>query len=60
MFASPIEVTQHHPNLVGRDVLIFVSRTLTIILLAVTIEIGRREAAAQVAPPASAPSHAGR
>src|ERR1700691_6746958 len=43
MSGTPIEVTQHHLNLTGQNVLTFVSWTLTIILLAVTIEMGRRE-----------------
>ncbi len=43
MNATPIAVTQHHLNLTGQNVLTFVSWALTIILLAVTIEMGRRE-----------------
>jgi hypothetical protein len=43
MNATPIVVTQHHLNLTGQNVLTFVSWALTIILLAVTIEMGRRE-----------------
>jgi hypothetical protein len=43
MIATPIEVTQHHLNLTGQNVLTFVSWALTIILLAVTIEMGRRK-----------------
>ncbi len=40
MIATPIELTQHHRNLTGQNVLTFVSWALTIILLAVTIEMG--------------------
>ncbi len=43
MTATPIVVIQHHLNLTGQNVLTFVSWALTIILLAVTIEMGRRE-----------------
>jgi hypothetical protein len=43
MNATPIVVTQHHLNLTGQNVLTFVSWALTIILLAITIEMGRRE-----------------
>ena len=43
MTTTPIVVTQHHLNLTGQNVLTFVSWALTIILLAVTIEMGRRE-----------------
>ena len=39
MNATPIAVTQHHLNLTGQNVLTFVSWALTIILLAVTIEM---------------------
>ena len=40
---TPIVVIQHHLNLTGQNVLTIVSWALTIILLAVTIEMGRRE-----------------
>jgi len=40
---TPVVVTQHHLNLTGQNVLTFVSWALTIILLAVTVEMGRRE-----------------
>ena len=43
MIATPIELTQHHRNLAGQNVLTFVRWALTIILLVVTIEMGRRE-----------------
>src|SRR5579864_8901478 len=43
MVTTPIDVTQHHLNLTGQNVLTFVSWALTIILLAVTVEMGRRE-----------------
>jgi hypothetical protein len=43
MTTTPIEITQHHLNLTGQNVLTFVSWALTIILLAVTVEMGRRE-----------------
>jgi hypothetical protein len=43
MPVTPILVIQHHLNLTGQNVLTFVSWALTIILLAVTIEMGRRE-----------------
>jgi hypothetical protein len=43
MNATPIVVTSHHLNLTGQNVLTFVSWALTIILLTVTIEMGRRE-----------------
>ena len=43
MNVTPIVVTQHHLNLTGQNVLTFVSWALTIILLAVAIEMGRRE-----------------
>lgn len=43
MPVTPVVVTQHHLNLTGQNVLTFVSWALTIILLAVTIEVGRRE-----------------
>ena len=41
MTTTPIVVTSHHLNLTGQNVLTFVSWALTIILLAVTIEMGR-------------------
>jgi hypothetical protein len=43
MPVTPVVVTQHHLNLTGQNVLTFVSWALTIILLAVTVEMGRRE-----------------
>jgi hypothetical protein len=43
MITAPIEITHHHLNLTGQDVLTYVSWALTIVLLAVTIEMGRRE-----------------
>jgi hypothetical protein len=43
MTTTPIEITQHHLNLTGQNVLTFVSWALTIILLVVTVEMGRRE-----------------
>ena len=43
MTVTPIVVIQHHLNLTGQNVLTFVSWALTIILLAVTVEMGRRE-----------------
>ena len=43
MTTTPIEITQHHLNLTGQNVLTFVSWALTMILLAVTVEMGRRE-----------------
>ena len=43
MIAAPVEITHHHLNLTGQNVLTFVSWALTIVLLAVTIEMRRRE-----------------
>jgi hypothetical protein len=43
MTTTPIVITQHHLNLTGQNVLTYVSWALTIILLAVTTEMGRRE-----------------
>ena len=42
MTTTPIEITQHHLNLTGQNALTFVARALTMILLAVTVEMGRR------------------
>jgi hypothetical protein len=41
--AAPVEVTQHHLNMTGQSVLTYVSWALTLVLLAVAVEMGRRE-----------------
>src|SRR6266568_1060475 len=43
MVTAPLDITHHHLNLTGQNVLTYVSWALTLILLAVTIEMGRRE-----------------
>src|ERR1700738_4015754 len=41
--AAPLVVTHHHLNLTGQNVLTLVSWALTLILLGVTVQMGRRE-----------------
>jgi hypothetical protein len=43
MLSAPPEVTQHHLNLTGQNVLTYVSWALTIALIGVAVELGRRE-----------------
>jgi hypothetical protein len=43
MLSAPPEVTQHHLNLTGQNVLTYVSWALTIALVGVAVELGRRE-----------------
>jgi hypothetical protein len=43
MAAAPLLVTHHDLNLIGQNVLTFVSWALTLVLLGVTIQMGRRE-----------------
>jgi hypothetical protein len=43
MVTAPLGVTQHLLNLTGQNILTVVSWTLTVVLLGVTIQMGRRE-----------------
>jgi hypothetical protein len=43
MVTAPFDITHHHLNLTGQNVLTYVSWALTVILLGITIEMGRRE-----------------
>jgi hypothetical protein len=43
MVTAPLGVIQHQLNLTGQNVLTFVSWALTLVLLGVTIQLGRRE-----------------
>jgi hypothetical protein len=43
MVTAPLGVTQHLLNLTGQNILTWVSWTLTVVLLGVTIQMGRRE-----------------
>ena len=43
MVATPLDVTHHHLNLTGQNVLTYVSWALTLVLVGVAVELGRRE-----------------